>query len=239
MTSSASRAAALPRVLEPEVMDTPEEALDYDAMDHSEVNARFCEDLAAFTPLGAGTRVLDVGTGTARIPIELCTRNAAVLVLAVDLAAHMLEIARANVERAGLAARIELRRVDAKGLPFEDGAFRVTVSNSIVHHIPEPREALAAMWRVTAPGGVLFVRDLHRPQSSEELAELVTRYGGTPPEDPRARRAFEHQRELFRASLHAALTVDEVADLAASLGIPREAVRRTSDRHWTLAYQTS
>ena len=43
----------LPRVLEPEVMDTEEEASDYDAMDHGGVNARFCEDLLA----------LDVPTG--------------------------------------------------------------------------------------------------------------------------------------------------------------------------------
>ena len=34
----------LPRVLEPEVMDSPEEARDYDAMDHAEVNRRFVAD---------------------------------------------------------------------------------------------------------------------------------------------------------------------------------------------------
>ena len=31
----------LSRVLEPEVMDSPEEASDYDAMDHAEVNRLF------------------------------------------------------------------------------------------------------------------------------------------------------------------------------------------------------
>ena len=34
----------LPRTLEPEVMDTAEEAVDYDAMDHGEVNRRFVGD---------------------------------------------------------------------------------------------------------------------------------------------------------------------------------------------------
>jgi hypothetical protein len=43
------------------------------------------------------------------------------------------------------------------------------------------------------------------------------------------------QAGLFEASLHAALTVDEVVALAAPLGIPSEAVRQTSDRHWTLS----
>ena len=89
------------RVLEPEVMDSADEAADYDAMDHAEVNARFCEDLLALrAPLPSP--VLDVGTGTARIPIELCTRAPEVSIVAIDLADHMLALAASNVARAGL-----------------------------------------------------------------------------------------------------------------------------------------
>ena len=71
----------LKRVLEPEVMDTPEEARDYDAMDHGAVNVTFCDDLLSFASrngkpaLGKRTsRVIDFGTGTALIPLELCGR---------------------------------------------------------------------------------------------------------------------------------------------------------------------
>ena len=39
--------AMLARVLEPEVMDTEEEAADYDAMDHAVVNDAFCTDFLA------------------------------------------------------------------------------------------------------------------------------------------------------------------------------------------------
>ncbi len=35
----------LQRILEPELMDSPEEALAYDAMDHGEVNRKFVDDL--------------------------------------------------------------------------------------------------------------------------------------------------------------------------------------------------
>ena len=63
----------LPRVLETEAMDTPAEAADYDAMDHREVNRAFVIDfLAAGPPPG---EILDLGTGTAQIPIELCRRR--------------------------------------------------------------------------------------------------------------------------------------------------------------------
>src|SRR5688500_4652405 len=203
------------RVLEPEVMDTAEEAADYDSMDHGEVNARFCADLLAVRADLSGT-ALDVGTGTALIPIELCKRVASVDVIAIDLAEHMLDLGKRNVGRAGLDGRIRLEKIDAKAMPYADGRFGATISNSIVHHIPDPRAVFAEMWRVTAPGGVLFVRDLSRPDSENEVDRLVEMYGGDPPADPSKKDSYERQKGLFRASLCAALTVSEVAAIVAS-----------------------
>ncbi|MDI3290238.1 class I SAM-dependent methyltransferase [Polyangium sp. 15x6] len=223
----------LPRVLEPEVMDTPEEARDYDAMDHAAVNRAFCEDMLAV--LSTPGRVLDVGTGTARIPIELCALSPSAEVVAIDLAEHMLALARENIERAGLASRVTVAKIDAKALPYPDGSFGAVLSNSIVHHIPEPAQVLAEMWRVTSRGGLLFVRDLHRPETEGEIDRLVALYSGERPADPAAAISFDHQRSLFRASLAAALTATEIAAFVAPLGIPASAVRMTSDRHWTLS----
>jgi ubiquinone/menaquinone biosynthesis C-methylase UbiE len=224
----------LSRTLEPEVMDTEMEASDYDAMDHAEVNARFCDDV-----LGACARVgrmLDVGTGTARIPIELCRRVTDLEVHAIDLANSMLAIARVNVERAGLSARVHVEYADAKSTRWSSGAFDAVVSNSLVHHVPEPKEVLGEMWRLVRAGGALFVRDLARPECSEEVAELVATHARIPTGlGPAETAMFERQRSLFEASLRAALTVQEVAATVASLGIPPHAVRKTSDRHWTLA----
>jgi ubiquinone/menaquinone biosynthesis C-methylase UbiE len=229
----------LPRVLEPEVMDTETEALDYDAMDHGDVNARFCDDLFAFADARGVTgpsRILDVGSGTALIPIELCRRAPTVNVDGIDLAEHMLAVGRRNVERAGLDARITLHKRDAKRTGFADGSFGGIVSNSIVHHIPEPRDVFAEMWRVLAPGGVLFVRDLFRPESDALALALVDTYAArTAHDDPAVAAMHERQRALFDASLRAALTVEEVRALVAPLGVAPAAVQATSDRHWTLA----
>lgn len=227
--------APMERVLEPEVMDTPEEAADYDTMDHGAVNLRFCQDLLATSDV-TGT-VLDVGTGTALIPITLCGLSKDVSVVAIDLATHMLSVAQRNVDRSGLASRIELLAADAKEMPFDDGRFTSVVSNSIVHHIPEPRDVLAEMGRVTAPGGVVFVRDLHRPENETEVDRLVQLHGGEPPSDPALRPTFEHQRALLRDSLCAALTLEEVRTLAAEAGLRGAEVHMTSDRHWTLTYR--
>ncbi len=212
----------LHRVLEPEVMDSPAEARDYDAMDHREVNARFVDDL-----LTAG-RVegewLDLGTGTAQIPIELCRHHPGVRVLAVDMAESMLEVARANVEAAGLGERIRLEQVDAKRLPYDDGRFDAIISNSIVHHIPEPRSILAEAARVVKTGGRLMFRDLLRPVDERVLDDLVETYAGD---------ASAPQQKMFRDSLHAALALEEIRELVAALGFPPSGVEQTSDRHWT------
>src|SRR5580658_5669458 len=116
----------LSRTLEPEVMDDAQEASDYDAMDHTEVNARFCDDLLVLDPLG---RVLDVGTGTALIQIELCRRARDVEIHAIDLASSMLAIAHRNVERAALGARVHLEMGDAKRARWEDRSFDTVISN--------------------------------------------------------------------------------------------------------------
>ena len=117
----------LPRVLETEAMDALSEAVDYDGMDHGEVNRVFVADLLAAGPNRG--EILDLGTGTAQIPIELCRQQPDARVLAVDSAENMLEVARQNVCRAGLAGRIRLKRVDAKRLPYASAQFANVISN--------------------------------------------------------------------------------------------------------------
>src|SRR5262245_2389972 len=214
----------LPRVLEPEVMDSAEEARDYDSMDHSAVNRLFVADFLSFWN-GRGP-VLDVGTGTAQIPIELCRQAPHAHVVAIDLADHMLAVGSENVRRAGLADRVRLERCDAKQLSYADVSFGAIISNSIVHHIPEPARVLAEMVRVAEAGAALFVRDLLRPKDEATVRQLVSTYAGE---------ANAHQQQMFADSLRAALTLGEVRALVAALGFDADTVQQTSDRHWTWA----
>jgi ubiquinone/menaquinone biosynthesis C-methylase UbiE len=209
-------------------MDTPDEALVYDAMDHAAVNGVFVADfLAAHGPCRGGA-ILDVGTGPARIPIALCLADPRANVLGIDLARHMLDRARTNVEESGLSDRIKLEHVDAKGVPYPDGQFEAVISNSIVHHVADPTLALAEMVRLVAPGGTLFVRDLRRPDDAASLAALVQAY---------AARESDSARALFAASLGAALRVEEMQGLVAARGLQPEGVAISSDRHWTWTWR--
>lgn len=211
----------LARQLEPEVMDTEEEAVAYDHMDHSEVNDLL---VARFLELGARGKVLDLGTGPAHIPILLAQRSNAVEIEALDAASEMLVIARRNVARAGLAHRIQLVLGDAKRLPYPDHTFDAILSNSIVHHLPDPRPFFAEIRRVAKPGATILLRDLRRPWDRAELDRIVEER--TVGADPR-------QRDLFRDSLHAAFTVSEIAAMLRGAGLENLRAHANSDRHWT------
>ena len=150
------------------------------------------------------------------IPIELCQRETSCRVMAGDAAVSMLELARYRVEAACHTQRIQLVQLDAKRLGFADDMFDMVISNSIVHHIPEPRAVFAEAIRVLRTGGLLFFRDLLRPHDEAEHARLVEIYAAD---------ATEPQRQLFADSLHAVLTLDEVQRLVASCGGSPFAVR--------------
>ena len=199
----------LQRVLETEAMDSAEEALDYNSMDHGEVNRIFVADLLAAGLAAEDGEILDLGTGTALIPIELCRRVPNARVLAVDVAEHMLALGRQNVEKAGLADRIRLEQVDAKRLPYRDGQFATVISNSIIHHLSDPGAAINEAWRVTASGGLIFFRDLFRPDNETVICRLVETY---------AAGANQHQKQMLADSFRAALTVEEVRQLIIPLG---------------------
>ncbi|MEZ6090409.1 MAG: class I SAM-dependent methyltransferase [Pirellulaceae bacterium] len=214
----------LSRVLEPECMDDPAEAASYDDMNHSQVNVQFVNDLIAGGTIGQD--ILDLGTGTAQIPVLLCERLDDVRVMALDASASMLQLASYNIELASAVDRIQLMQGDAKSMgDFEDEMFHCVMSNSLMHHLPDPSVMLAESYRLVAEGGRLFIRDLVRPDSDAEVERLVALYAGE--ETPLA-------QQLLRQSFHAALTLDEVRRMLSANDLPQHAVSMTSDRHWTI-----
>jgi ubiquinone/menaquinone biosynthesis C-methylase UbiE len=220
------------RVLEVEVMDTAQDALDYNRMDHSQVNQLFASDLRSAGFVGGD--VLDVGTGTALIPVEICRQTkeqplaVRMRIMAIDLAVEMLNLARYNIEIAGVREIVQLSQVDAKQMPFSSEMFDAVISNSIVHHIPEPARVIAECARVLRPGGLMFIRDLMRPESEQQIQQFVQLYTGN---------ENGHSQQMFADSLHAALTLDEIRQLVMAVGAPADSVQATSDRHWTWSWR--
>ncbi len=217
---------AVPRIPEAEVMDSVQDAEEYQAMDFAQVNRQFVLDLAEQLPL-AGTW-LDLGTGPAELPILACEQFPAIEIVAVDAAAAMLDVAEKRITTLGLQSRIHLALGDAKSLPYADQVFSVIFSNSLVHHLPDPRLFFQELKRLVTPGGLVFVRDLVRPATLDQLTYLVEQYTVND---------TEYQRKLFADSLWAAFTIVEIASLASWAGMSEAQVTLSSDRHWTLVWR--
>ncbi|MFW6360022.1 MAG: class I SAM-dependent methyltransferase, partial [Chroococcales cyanobacterium] len=163
------------RILEPEVMDTPQEAAEYDAMDFTEVNTAFAEKAIALVPKKA--TVLDAGTGTARIPIILASQRPEWQITGIDLASSMLELGAKNIQAAGLEKQIVLETIDAKEMPYSEQEFDIVISNSLVHHLPNPLPFLKEVKRVLKPNGAILIRDLLRPQNETLMNQMVAEIG--------------------------------------------------------------
>lgn len=216
---------AIARILEPEVMDDPAEAIAYDAMDFSDVNQDFANLVTASYP-HREARVLDLGTGTARIPILLAQQCPQWHIDGVDLAPSMLAVGQKNVAIAQLTQHITLHVADSKQLPWEDQSFDVIMSNSLIHHLPDPLPCFREMRRLLKPNGVIIVRDLFRPESVEIIEQIIAGVNHG---------SFDtHQLKLFRDSLFAAFTVEEVQVMAQQAGLSMAIVKQSSARHWTL-----
>lgn len=215
------------RVLEPEVMVGQDEADSYASMDHAAPNAAFVERLLE---LGADGQMLDIGTGPGHIPLLLCERLPKARITAIDLSDAMLKQARALREASRFASRLAFETGDAKALAYEDHSFDAVFSNTILHHIPDPLPFLRETRRVLRPGGALLIRDLFRPDTPERADELVALH---------ATAASPEQQRLFRDSLCAALTPEELRELADRAGLESARVVVDSDRHVSVQISAS
>lgn len=112
-----------------------------------------------------GTRLLDVGCGTATLSVELARRFPDAFVVGLDADGAALAIARAKA--VGAHVQIDFEQAFADRMPFASGSFDAAVSSLFFHHLTQDskRNALAEILRVLRPGGALHVADWGRPSN--------------------------------------------------------------------------
>jgi SAM-dependent methyltransferase len=125
----------------------------------------------------AGQRVLDVGCGTGVVAVTAARRGA--LVTGLDLTPALLEQARENSRIAGVT--VEWLEGDVEGLPFEDAAFDVVLSQFGHMFAPRPEVAVAEMLRVLKPGGMIAFSTWPPELYVGRTFALVGRYLPPPP----------------------------------------------------------
>jgi ubiquinone/menaquinone biosynthesis C-methylase UbiE len=212
------------RVPEPEVMDDAHQALAYARADFSHVNQRFADGVAARLP--ARGRVVDLGCGPADIPLRLTAAVPGASVVAVDASPPMLALARRAVDEGGRVARIFLVCARLPDLPLAAAAFDAVVSNSVLHHLPDPLVLWREVTRLGRPGAAVHVMDLFRPGSREEARAIVETAAAD--EDPILKQDFFN-------SLLAAWTVDEVRAQLKAAGLAHLDCAVASERHFLVS----
>ena len=168
---------------------------------------------------GGGGRILDVGTGSADLPLAAAgwgrRHRHALRITAVDLHAATLRVAR---ERTLRHPEVQVARADGLALPFRDGAFDAAILSMTLHHMdgPDLTAILAELGRA-ARGGRVLVGELERSLPNYLGARLmaatvwrrnpVTRHDGP-------------------VSVLRAFTAEELVELARAAGLRRPTVHR-------------
>ena len=212
------------RVLEPELMDDRAQALAYAQADFAEENQGFVDRFRDYFPDWTGGHVVDLGCGPGDIPIRFVRAYPTARVTAVDASRPMLDLAAKAIAEAGVANQITLccERFQSLAVPEQADAL---VSNSLLHHVPNPLQFWFRLKQLAKPGACILVMDLLRPESPEAAQELVDQYAAD--EDPILKRDFYN-------SLLAAFTEDDVAAQLAEMNLSRLLIDVPDDRHWVV-----
>ncbi len=100
--------------------------------------------------------MIDVGVGTGRILEVFADRIREGI--GVDVNHAMLNVARLNLERAGLSGA-SVRKADVSALPFENEVADLVTVHQVLHYLDDPAIAITECARVLKPGGVLLIAD--------------------------------------------------------------------------------
>ena len=107
----------------------------------------------------ASLRILDAGCGTGVSTDYLCHLNPGAQILAVDISAGALEVARERLQRSGAADQVDALRqeqrslLDLKG----EGPFDYINSVGVLHHLREPLAGMKALGSLLADTGLIHL----------------------------------------------------------------------------------
>jgi len=134
------------------------------------------------TKMGKGT-VLDLGSGTGYLSIEIARRSPGLQVYGIDLSRRMVKIARRHAKGVDKARFVF---GNAARLPFKDNSVDLVVSTGASHHWRTPRLVFEECYRILKPGQEAWIYDgcpeifsdrANRRTLNKEYGFLVSRLG--------------------------------------------------------------
>ncbi len=108
-------------------------------------------------------RLLDVGTGTGFVPLQLLSRWPSAPIVCTDISTAMLQRAEVRIRERFPSGQVEFIQATPGALGEEHRDFDLITMNSVLHHLPEPWEILKLLARRLRPGGCIILS--HEPNA--------------------------------------------------------------------------
>lgn len=124
-----------------------------------------------------GTRMLDVACGAGQIALPAA--RAGVQVTGVDIAANLIDQARARARDEGIDAQFD--EGDAEMLPYDDASFDLVVSLIGAMFAPRPEFVASELIRVCRPGGKIAMANWTPEGHVGQMFKIIGRYVPPPP----------------------------------------------------------
>ncbi len=126
-------------------------------------------------------KILDIGTGSGYLPINIARRTEKVLVFGIDIDEKMIERARENAAELGIPPnKVLFSVIDAQKLPFKNDEFEFIVSTGVLREVENPAKMFDEIYRVLKKGEKVeseawvydFCRDAKDSEIKRELNEI-------------------------------------------------------------------
>jgi len=212
------------RIPEEELMLDPEQAQAYAGADFEKPHSMFIELFRdRFSAVEGSMHVLDLGCGPGDITFRFARAFSRCCVHGVDGSDAMLMLAeKALAAEASLQGRVRFFKGMLPELKLPRSQYDSIISNSLLHHLPDPSALWQTVKACAAPDALIFIMDLKRPASKAEAARLRDVYAKGEP---------EVLRRDFYNSLFAAFEVGEIQAQLRDAGLAGLNVQAVSDRH--------
>jgi len=211
------------RIPEPELMMDDEQARAYALADFEQPHSMFIQLFLEHFPNDQITgHVLDLGCGTADITRRFAQAFVQCQMEGVDDSESMLNYGRQQIEKYYLTDRVRLLKGYLPGAKLAVERYDAVISNSLLHHLAEPKVLWNTIKAVAAPEAPIFIMDLMRPESPTQAKIITNQYTQDEP---------DILQQDFYNSLLAAYRIDEVQKQLQDVGLEHFDVHEVSDRH--------
>ena len=123
--------------------------------------------------MGSGT-ILDLGSGTGYLSIEIAKRAPSLQVYGIDLSRQMIKIARRHARGVENA---QFKLGNAADLPFADNSIDLVISTGSLHHWKTPAKVFDECYRVLRIGNEAWIYDGCPDALKDQTGRIRREYG--------------------------------------------------------------